>query len=158
MVLSDTLSWIHGNHTVKWGGEFRRANTDNFSYTPGTFSFASITTFLADQANGFTSNPYNKSNRTYGNSLGAFITDSWKIAPSFTATLGLRYDWYGTPTEAENRFVVFDPTTDTLQHVGQSGGPSTAYNQSARILNRASASCGILSRPARPLFAAAMPS
>jgi len=130
-VLSDTLSWIHGNHTVKLGGEFRRANADNFSYTPGTFSFATVAAFLADQATGFTSNPYNKSNRSYMNSLGAFVMDSWKISPSFMATLGLRYDWNGTPTEAQNRFVVFDPTSDTLQHVGTAGGFGNAYNQSA---------------------------
>jgi hypothetical protein len=130
-VVNDTLSWVHGNHTVKVGGEFRRQNTDNFSYTPGTFSFPSIAAFLADQANSFTANTSNRSNRTYGNSIGAFITDTWKLSNRFSATLGLRYDWYGTPTEAENRFVVFDPTTDTLQHVGQSGGPSLAYNQSA---------------------------
>ncbi len=59
------------------------------------------------------------------------MTDTWKISSTFSATLGLRYDWYGTPTEAQNRFVVFDPTTDTLQHVGQGSGPSLAYNQSA---------------------------
>jgi hypothetical protein len=46
-------------------------------------------------------------------------------------TLGLRYDWYGTPTEAENLFVVFDPTTDSLNQVGQNGGPALAYQQSA---------------------------
>lgn len=129
-VVSDTMTWIHGNHTFKMGGEFRRQNSDNFSYTPGTFSFASITTFLADQANGFTANTSSRSNRTYGNVLGAFITDSWKAAPGLTLSLGLRYDWYGTPTEAEGRYVVFDPATDTLQHVGQGSGPGSAYNQS----------------------------
>jgi hypothetical protein len=130
--VNDTLSWVHGNHTIKLGGEFRRQNTDNFSYTPGTFTFPSIAAFLADQANSFTANTSNRSNRTYGNSLGAFLTDTWKVSSTFTATLGLRYDWYGTPTEAQNRFVVFDPTTDTLQHVGQGGGPSLAYNQNAK--------------------------
>ncbi len=128
---SDTLSWVHGNHIIKFGGEFRRQNSDNFSATPGTFSFPSLTAFLADQANSFTVTNSNRSNRTYGNSIGAFVTDSWKIKPTFTLTLGLRYDWYGTPTEAENRFVVFDPTTSELVHVGQQGGPSRAYQQSA---------------------------
>ena len=129
---SDGLTWIHGHHTVKFGGEFRRQNSDNFSYTPGTFGFASITTFLADQANSFTVNTSNLSNRTYGNSLGAFATDAWKLSPAVTVTLGLRYDWYGTPTEAQNRFVVYDPATNTLQHVGQAGGPGLAYQQSAK--------------------------
>jgi outer membrane receptor protein involved in Fe transport len=130
-VVSDTLSWVHGNHAIKFGGEVRRQNTDNFSFTPGTFSFPNINAFLADQANGFTVTNSNRSNRTYGTSVGAFVTDAWKMSRSFTVTLGVRYDWYGTPTEAENRFVVFDPTTATLQHVGQQGGLGQAYNQSA---------------------------
>jgi hypothetical protein len=128
---SDTLSWVHGNHIIKYGGEFRRQNSDNFSYTPGTFSFPSIAAFLADQANGFTVTNSNRSNRTYGNSIGAFVTDTWKLRPTFSLTLGLRYDWYGTPTEAENRFVVFNPTTDALDPVNRQGGPGTAYQQSA---------------------------
>lgn len=132
IVLSDTLSWVRGTHTIKMGGEFRRANADSFTYTPGTFSFASITTFLADQANGFTANPSNRSSRIYDNALGIFLTDSWKVKPTLTMQLGLRYDWYATPTEAENRFVVYDPTSNTLQHVNQGGGPSLAYNQSAK--------------------------
>jgi len=130
-VLSDTLSWVHGNQTIKFGGEVRRQNTDNFDYTPGTFSFPSINAFLADQANAFSVTNSNRSNRTYGNSVGAFVSDAWKMTNTFTVTLGMRYDWYGTPTEAENRFVVFDPTSDTLQHVGQQGGMGLAYNQSA---------------------------
>ncbi len=130
-VASDTATWVHGKHTVKFGGEFRRQNTDSFSYTPGTFTFSTITAFLADQASAFSANTSNRASRVYGNSVGAFVTDAWKVTPTFTVTLGLRYDWYGTPTEAENRFVVFDPATGTLQHVGQSGGPALAYNQSA---------------------------
>jgi carboxypeptidase family protein len=124
-VASDTVSWVHGKHTIKFGGEFRRANSDNFSFTPGTFSFPSITAFIADQANSFTVTNSNRSNRTYANSLGAFIMDTWKMTSTFTVTLGGRYDWYGTPTEAGGRFVVFDPTNSTLQHI------STPYQQSA---------------------------
>ena len=124
-VASDTVSWVHGKHTFKFGGEFRRANSDNFSYTPGTFTFASINAFIADQATGFTVTNSNRSNRTYANSLGAFAMDTWRMAPTLTLTLGLRYDWYGTPTEAGGRFVVFNPTNDTLQHI------TTPYQQSA---------------------------
>jgi hypothetical protein len=132
-VASDTLSWIKGNHTFKFGGEYRPANSDNFSYTPGTFTFPSVAAFLADQATSFTANASNRSNRTYATSIGAFATDSWKASPGLTVNLGVRFDWYGTPTEAENRFVVFDPATVSLMHVGQSGGPSSAYNQNTRF-------------------------
>src|SRR5580658_6206087 len=112
-VASDTLSWVHGDHTIKFGGEERRASTDNFSATPGTFTFPSISAFLADQATGFTTTPSNRSNRSYANALGLFVTDSWKVTRRVTFSLGLRYDWYGTPTEAGGRYVVFNPATDT---------------------------------------------
>ena len=130
-VLADTLSWVHGKHTIKFGGEVRRQNSDNFSATPGTFSFPNIAAFLADQANSFSVTAANRANRTYGNAIGMFATDTWKATSALTLSLGLRYDFYGTPTEAENRFVVFDPTTASLVHVGQSGGPALAYNNSS---------------------------
>ena len=43
------------------------------------------------------------------------------MAFELTLQLGLRYSWYSTPTEAENRFVVFDPGTDSLNQIGTPG-------------------------------------
>jgi len=129
--VSDTLSWVHGNHTIKLGGEDRRAVSNNFAATPGTFTFPSITAFLADQATGFTTTASNRSNRSYDNGLGLFLTDNWKLTKKLTVTLGLRYEWNSTPTEAGGRYVVFDPTTVSLVHVGSGGGPSNAFNQNA---------------------------
>jgi hypothetical protein len=126
---SDTLNWVHGKHTVKFGGEYRRINVNSFTYTPGTFTFPNITAFLNDQANAFTANFSNRAARIYVNSIGAFVQDAYKVSPSVTLELGLRYDWYGTPTEARNRFVVFDPVSVSLTQVGH--GIDNAYNQSA---------------------------
>jgi len=123
--LSDSLTWTHGSHSIKFGAEYRRINNNNFSYTPGTFSFPTVANFLADQATGFSANPSNTSNRLYVNSLGAFVQDSWKLKSNFMISLGLRYDWFGTPSEAGGRFVVFDPSTASLVHSSQ------PYNQSA---------------------------
>ena len=53
--------------TIKFGGEFRRQNTDAFSYTPGTFTFPTVNAFLADQATAFTANTSNRSSRKVGN-------------------------------------------------------------------------------------------
>jgi hypothetical protein len=127
--VSDTLNWIHGKHSLKFGGDYRRINNNNFTYTPGTFGFTSITAFINDQANAFTSNPSNRASRIYSNSVGAFVQDSYKMFRNFTLQAGLRFDWYGTPTEADNRFVVFDPVADTLVDTGTKGAPGAAYNQ-----------------------------
>ncbi len=131
-VLSDTLSWTHGNHTIKFGGEERRQNSNNITTSPGTFTFPTIAAFLADQASAFSTTTSNRSNRSYDNGLAFFVTDSWRVTRKFTATLGLRYEWNSTPTEGGGRYVVFDPTTDSLEHVGSDGGPSAPYNQSAK--------------------------
>ena len=130
-VLSDTLSWTHGNHTFKFGGEERRENSDNINTSPGTFTFPSINAFLADQASAFSTTTSNRSNRSHENALGLFVMDSWRATRKLTLTLGVRYEWNSTPTEAGGRYVVFDPTTVTLQHVGSGGGPGSVYNQSA---------------------------
>jgi len=125
-VASDTLSWVHGRHATKFGGEYRRINNNNFSYGPGLFTFANVTAFINDQATGFTANPSNGSSRIYENALGFFIQDSYKVRPNFMLDIGLRYDWNSTPTDGGNRFVVFDPVADSLHQTSQ------PYNQSAK--------------------------
>jgi hypothetical protein len=131
-VLSDTLTWTHGSHIIKLGGEERRENSNNITTTVGTFTFPSIAAFLADQASAFSTSTSNRSNRSYQNALGLFLMDNWKVAEKFTATLGLRYEWNSTPTEGGGRYVVFNPTTVSLENVGSAGGPSEVYNQSAK--------------------------
>ena len=112
--LSDTLSWTHGHHSFKFGGEYRRIDNNNFSYTPGTFTFATVAAFLGDQATSFTANPSNGASRVYVNSAGGFVLDQWKITRTFMLDLGFRYDWYGTPSEAGGRFVIFNPINSSL--------------------------------------------
>ncbi len=131
IIASDTVSWVRGQHTVRFGGEYRQAIADSFTSTPGSFGFSSINAFVADQATSFSANSSNRASRIYIPSTGFFVQDAYKVRPNFTLTLGLRYDWNGTPTEAMNRFVVFDPVASSLVHVGQGGGLQYAYNQSA---------------------------
>jgi hypothetical protein len=122
---SDTVSWTHGRHSIKFGGEYRRLNNNNFTLTPGTFGFASITDFIADHANSFTVNNSNRANRLFVNSIGGFAMDDFKWKSNFTVQIGMRYDWFGTPSEAQGRFSVFDPTSGSLVQTNQ------PYNQSA---------------------------
>src|SRR3954469_5838767 len=91
MIGSDTLSWVHGNHTIRFGGEYRQTIANNFTLTPGTFTFSSIDNFLLDRANAFTANSSNRAARLYTPSAGAFIQDAYKVRPRLTLNLGLRY-------------------------------------------------------------------
>src|SRR5205085_387429 len=49
MIGGDSVSWIRGNHTIKFGGEYRQTIANNYTQTPGTFTFPSITAFIQDQ-------------------------------------------------------------------------------------------------------------
>jgi hypothetical protein len=130
-VVSDSLNWVHGKHTIKLGGEYRLNTNNNYSATPGTFTFPTIAAFIADQATGFTANASNRASRIRMNALGLYVQDSYKMYSNFLLEFGLRYDWNGTPSEAENRFVVFNTDTTSLNQVGGVGGPSKAYNENA---------------------------
>ncbi|MFL6415567.1 MAG: TonB-dependent receptor domain-containing protein, partial [Bryobacteraceae bacterium] len=131
MIGSDTVSWVRGNHTIRFGGEYRETIANSYTQTPGTFTFSSIDNFLADRANAFTTNSSNRAARLYTPSAGAFIQDAYKVRPRLTLNLGLRYDWNGTPYDTRNHLVLFDPATVSLVRVGVAGGPQYAYNQSA---------------------------
>jgi hypothetical protein len=128
-VLSDSLNWTHGKHNLKFGGEVRRFNGNSFSADTGTFTFSTTAAFLAGgPAARFTVNPSSNPARVFVNAVGVFAQDSYKLKPYLTVELGLRYEWNGTPTEAEKRFTVFDPATVSLVRVG-SPGFGDIYNQ-----------------------------
>ena len=44
---------------------------------------------------------------------GGFANDDWRVTDRLTFTLGIRYDFFGPFTEAQGRFVGFDPTRIT---------------------------------------------
>jgi outer membrane receptor protein involved in Fe transport len=116
-VLSDTLNYLRGRHSLKFGGEFRRMTNNNFNSDTGTLGFSSIAQFIAGTPSSFTLSPGNNPSRIAVNNLGFFVQDSWKTTKQLTLELGLRYDWNATPTEAQNRFVNFLPATDSLVQV-----------------------------------------
>lgn len=93
--------------------------------------FTTVNDFINGQAFSFTANPSSNPSRIYVHALGAFVQDQWKVNGALTLELGLRYDWNGTPTEAQNRFVVFDPSSAALVQAG-AGPIGEVYKQNAR--------------------------
>ncbi len=112
-VLGDTLSYVRGRHSLKFGTEFRDFRNDNFNDDPGQLVFSSLANFEAGTVASFARNPGNIANRINQNALDFFAQDSWKFSNSLTLEMGLRYAWNMTPSEALNRFVVFVPVPGT---------------------------------------------
>lgn len=131
-LLGDTLSWIRGKHSFKFGIEGRDFRNDNFNGDPGQLVFAcSFSDYglvgghplsagcqtIGPAGNFFAAASPGNAARTIGNvanrlnvgALDFFAQDSWKVFSKLTMELGLRYAWNMTPTEADNRFTNFVP-------------------------------------------------
>ena len=117
-VVANTLNWLVGQHSLKLGGEYRQFLNNNFRHTTGSFNFASIAAFLAGTANSFSITRGLQSTSIAQGALGFFAQDNYKLHPRLTLELGLRYEWNMTPSERYDRFVVFDPGSNSLVRVG----------------------------------------
>jgi hypothetical protein len=130
LVFSDTLSYLRGRHAFKFGGEYRRFKNDNFGTTGGTFTYPSLADFQAGRGSAFTVTLGEINSTVTQQAVGFFVQDNFKVRSNVTLELGFRYDLIVAPTEADNRFVYFDPATVSLQRVGEGGRDKIYSNKS----------------------------
>lgn len=122
----DNLTWVKGDHIIKFGVEIRpvRIYTDRNGGT--TFVFNNLTDYLANnlasvQYQGDLSDPSPFNAGLTGNRLAqqeyyiGFAQDEWKIKKNVTLNYGLRYEYYTPLREANNGQVLFDTSTGTLR-------------------------------------------
>jgi hypothetical protein len=117
-VAADTVSYLTGPHSLKFGGEFREFLNNNLRQGTGSFNFPTVAAFLAGNANSFSVTLGSQSSSISQGAFGFFIQDNYKPRTNLTFELGLRYDWNLTPTERYDRFIIFDPATASLVRVG----------------------------------------
>jgi hypothetical protein len=103
--LVDNLSWQVGRHNLKFGYDGRKVNASNFfvQRLRGDYVYQTLDRFLRDitpefgqrSGGGF---PF------IGNLLShyLFVNDEWRIRPSLTLNLGLRYEYVGVPEGAKS--------------------------------------------------------
>jgi trimeric autotransporter adhesin len=132
---SDYVVWTRGKHTWRWGGDFRRiqSNTETSSNARGSFIFTGINTgydladFLYDgqlnsqPAYGLpqqTSVQYGEDNYHFqGNYWDLYVQDEWKIRGNLTLNLGVRYEYVSPLTEENNRIANLDLSPAVLNPV-----------------------------------------
>ncbi|MGH9761220.1 MAG: TonB-dependent receptor domain-containing protein, partial [Blastocatellia bacterium] len=117
-VVSDTVSYLVGAHSFKFGGEYRQFLNNNFRLGTGSFNFPTLDAFLAGTANSFSVTLGNQSSSIAEGALGFYVQDNFKLLPNLTVELGFRYDWNMTPTERYDRLIVFDPQSASLARAG----------------------------------------
>jgi hypothetical protein len=138
----DTLTWIHGRHNFKMGGDLvRNAATDGFALNRGNprglVTYRATPTTSGNGKSGAT-DPFANfllglpaSSATYVSQPrppmivhnwehGYFFQDDWKVTPRLTLNLGLRYELITPFVEKNDLLVNFDPNF-TNPNTGQPG-------------------------------------
>ncbi len=128
-VIGDTLSWIRGRHSFKFGTELRDFRNNNFNGDPGQLIFATTAGFQSGNVSSAARTVGNVANRLNAGALDFFAQDSWKVSSHLTLELGLRYAWNMTPTEAKNRYTQFVPGAGTGSMLVSSTQPYAQNNK-----------------------------
>jgi hypothetical protein len=122
--IADQVSYLHGKHAFKFGGEIlRNTSTNNVTAnTKGPARFGHLTDFFAGNAQnsntGFLTGDLLRHMSFEG--YAAFLQDDWRLTPRLTVNLGLRYELDTVFKENDNLIGNFDPNSATgLVQVGK---------------------------------------
>jgi len=128
---SEHFSWVKGNHTIKFGGNFQRAYTNSLRNNARTGMLLGYFTYyysisgdaVQDEVEELLLGKADNANRAFGdthrhiveNSVGFYAQDDWKIKPRLTLTFGLRYDLFGNIRDRNNQAANFFPGRGLVQ-------------------------------------------
>jgi len=104
----DNLALTHGRNTFKMGMEYRRVRLNQGQTADNNLTFGDDQSLISGTLSGILFNAPWCCHRLRRNFFMPYFQDEWKITPTFTVTAGLRWEYYGVPTEATNRTTVFD--------------------------------------------------
>ncbi len=142
----DSVTWIHGAHSLKFGADFRLRKHGFFQalnptgvlafdqqYTTGPGgSGDALASFLLGYPIYMA---IDRQSGSYGMSwkeFSSFAMDDWRVSPKLTLNLGLRWDLFTPMVEDHNRMANFDFATGTfvgpgMPDIRRSAGVITNY-------------------------------
>jgi Carboxypeptidase regulatory-like domain/TonB dependent receptor-like, beta-barrel len=104
----ENATWTHGRNTFKMGMEYRRVRLNQGQTADNTLNFGDDQSLISGTLSGIQFNAPWCCHGLRRNFFMPYFQDEWKMTSTFTVTAGVRYEYYGVPTEATNRTTVFD--------------------------------------------------
>ncbi|MBV9744063.1 MAG: TonB-dependent receptor, partial [Acidobacteriia bacterium] len=120
--ITDAITWTRGKHSIKFGGEWRKFLSSNLQTSngrgsltfsgsaPGPTSGYPLADLLLGLPTTSSRNPYSPWFYERLGSMAAFVQDDFKVTPTLTLNIGLRYEYEGVISEKYGRMSSFDPT------------------------------------------------
>ena len=144
--IADTLTWVTGRHTWKFGADWRweRLNVIQPPSPTGSFTFNSLgsdlpgvansgtplASFLLGQVQTFSIDLQQSAIRERARFAEHFVQDDWKVdRPRLTVNAGLRYTLNFPSTEINGQTAVFNLETQQLEYPGYEAGSPAEEEQ-----------------------------
>jgi hypothetical protein len=119
----DDLTWAKGRHTFRFGVSINRYNkTENAAGQQGNFTFTnagapsgtstfqqSWANFLLGNVSTFTQPSVDITPDVWAWQHEAYAQDDFKVKPNLTLYMGVRWTYFGQPTDTNGRMDNFDP-------------------------------------------------
>jgi outer membrane receptor protein involved in Fe transport len=147
---SDALTWIKGNHTMKFGATIIQRHVTSlqadaakgFYFYSDAVTTSESTTSPVTGTTGYqvsdmlagrtkftaTSQPNIDPATTISYENGFYAQDDWRVSKRLTLNLGLRYDRFSPYYEKNNRMSNFDPLTNRIVIAGENGLSRSTVN------------------------------
>jgi hypothetical protein len=107
----DNLTWVKGQHTLKFGGEVRRIQLNQGNTANGSVTFSSPSNLSANSVSSASYAAELPINGLRKTEVYAFAQDEWKMSPNLTLNIGLRYMFFNRFHEILGRAIPFDFAT-----------------------------------------------
>ncbi len=111
----DTLSWVKGRHTFKFGGDVVRYQSYSLfdAAFKGVITYANVAAFQAGTPLSWAQRVGNSVRHNFSLDYFSFVQDDYRLTDTITLNLGFRLESSGGVTEGNNLLSNIDPNNTT---------------------------------------------
>jgi hypothetical protein len=137
------VTWIRSKHDIRFGFDSMRvylrgnepnsagAQSGQFDFTGGvtgirggtTDNYNAYAAFLLGAPSSIDKTVMWKENTEITQAMSLYLRDKWQVTPKLTLSLGLRWDYFGTPHRSDRGMEVYDFTNNTMKFCGVGSVP-----------------------------------